>query len=89
MKVVTLVVYDIPDDRLRNQVADACKDAGLVRIQYSAFAGYLTHARRSELELRMRRILGTAPANIRFFPLCEKDLALAREVSLGGYRPWG
>lgn len=86
--MVTLVVYDIPDDRLRLRVADACKDFGLMRIQYSAFVGFLTLARRRELELRVRRILGDEPGNVRLFPLCDKDLALAREVSVGGYRPW-
>jgi CRISPR-associated protein Cas2 len=86
--MVTLVVYDIPDDRLRERVATACKDLGLRRIQYSAFAGYLPFSRRGELELRVRRILGVEAGNIRLFPLCERDLALAREVSTAGYRPW-
>ncbi len=86
--MVTVVVYDIPNDRLRLKIANACKDLGLVRVQYSTFVGYLPYSRRSELELRARRILGANPGNVRWFPVCERDLCLAREVSAGGYRPW-
>jgi CRISPR-associated protein Cas2 len=86
--MVTLVSYDVPDDRLRLQVSHACMDFGLMRIQYSVFVGFMVLARRRELELRLRRILYNEPANIRIFPLCERDLALAREISVGGYRPW-
>ena len=35
----TILIYDIPDDRLRSKVADACLEYGLDRIQYSAFLG--------------------------------------------------
>ncbi|MGB9880221.1 MAG: CRISPR-associated endonuclease Cas2, partial [Anaerolineae bacterium] len=34
-----VVVYDIPDDRVRARVADVCLDYGLERIQFSAFQG--------------------------------------------------
>ncbi len=40
MKV--LLVYDIPDDRVRTRVAETCLDYGLLRIQYSAFFGELS-----------------------------------------------
>ena len=36
-----LLVYDIPDDRKRTKIADACLDYGLDRIQFSAFLGWL------------------------------------------------
>ena len=38
----SLLIYDIPDDRARQKIADACLDYGLQRIQYSAFLGELT-----------------------------------------------
>jgi CRISPR-associated protein Cas2 len=78
---MTLVIYDIPSDKLRGAVAEACKDYGLERIQWSAFLGALNHNRREELEARMRRTLGRAAGNVQFFPLCEKDLRLRREVA--------
>ncbi len=68
-----LVVYDIPDDRVRTKVADACLDYGLDRIQYSAFLGTLTPTHRRELMKRLRRLLGRKPGKIQLFPLCERD----------------
>jgi len=53
-RVQTLVVYDIASDKLRHRVAEACKDYGLQRIQWSAFLGDLTHNRRTELALRLQ-----------------------------------
>ena len=37
----TLIVYDIPNDRIRGKIADVCLDYGLDRIQWSAFLGDL------------------------------------------------
>ncbi len=76
----TLVIYDIVDDVLRNRIAEACKDYGLQRIQYSAFRGHLNHNRREELEQRLRRLLGRKEGNIQIYPICDKDLRLKREI---------
>lgn len=64
-----LVLYDIPSDRLRTHVADACLDYGLERIQFSAFTGTLGRAHRQELILRIERLLDREPAKVRFIPL--------------------
>lgn len=71
----TLVVYDVPSDRLRTRVADACKDYGLDRFQYSAFRGPLDRNRREELFLRMVRTLGKAAGHLLVVALCAKDAA--------------
>ncbi len=76
----TLVVYDIPSDKLRNRVAETCKDYGLERIQWSAFRGDLNHNRRSELAIRLRRTLGRSEGNIQLYPICDKDLGLHVEI---------
>lgn len=78
--MVTLVIYDIEDDRVRNRVAKACRDYGLQRIQFSAFIGDLNLNRRQELYQRLRRILGRRPGNIQLWPVCDKDVALRREI---------
>lgn len=64
-----LVLYDIPSDRARAHVADACLDYGLERIQYSAFVGVLGRAHRQELMLRIERVLDHEPAKVRFILL--------------------
>lgn len=71
-----LVIYDITDDKTRNKVAEACKDYGLTRIQYSAFEGNANRNRRQELTQRLRRTLGRQQGNIQVIPLCERDLRL-------------
>lgn len=87
--MVTLVIYDIPDDRIRQRAATACLDAGLARIQYSAFIGEMNTNRRRELYLRLRRLLGQNPGNIRLYPVGHKELRLMLEVdNPDPERPW-
>lgn len=68
-----LLVYDIPDDRIRTKVADICLDYGLDRIQYSAFLGDLERTHQEELMIKLAKRLGKQPGNIQLFPLCETD----------------
>lgn len=70
-----LLVYDIPDDRKRVKIANACLDYGLDRIQYSAFTGDLRSTHQEELMLRIRKILGKKAGNVQLFPLCAEDWA--------------
>lgn len=76
----TLVIFDIPDDKIRHKIGVACKDYGLSRIQYSAFMGDINHNRRDELRQRLQRILGKKEGNIQMYPLCEKDIRLKSEI---------
>jgi CRISPR-associated protein Cas2 len=68
-----LLIYDIPNDRARQRVADACLDYGLQRVQYSAFVGDLsrTHQRALFGEIT-KRVRGKA-ANVQLFPLHEQS----------------
>jgi CRISPR-associated protein Cas2 len=74
-----IVIYDIPNDRLRGKIADICLDYGLDRIQYSAFLGQLTRSQQQELWKRLRRQIGKKAANVQLYPLCNEDWA-AREI---------
>ncbi len=76
----TVVIYDIPDDRTRIRISEACLDYGLERIQYSAFAGKLTRNKREELFLRLKALLDEKPGKILVQPICEKDLKSAKVV---------
>ncbi|WP_334109410.1 CRISPR-associated endonuclease Cas2 [Thermodesulfitimonas autotrophica] len=78
----TLVVYDIPDDRIRTKVFETCKDYGLTHIQYSAFFGPLNQNRRQELYQRLRRVLGKNEGKIVICPICDKDLTLMLEIAV-------
>lgn len=76
----TLVIYDIEEDKIRNKVLEACKDYGLVHIQYSAFFGELNHNRREELWKRLQRLLGRKRGKIIICPVCDKDLNLLKSI---------
>lgn len=76
----TLLIYDVPDDRLRNRIADLCLDYGLDRIQYSAFWGQLRRTHQEELMMKIKKQIGKKPANVQLVPICEKDWASRLEV---------
>ncbi len=76
----TLVIFDIPSDKIRNKIGEACKDYGLERIQYSAFLGDINHNRRQELILRLKRTLAREEGNIQVYPFCDKDVKLKTEI---------
>lgn len=78
--VLTFVIYDIEDDRVRTRIANTCKDYGLERIQYSAFSGTLDATRRGELFIRLADTLGRDVGRILLLPVCEKDAQAKREI---------
>ena len=79
-----VVLYDIQMDRIRTRISEACLDYGLERIQFSAFAGKLTHNKREELWLRLKAILKDFPGKILVQPVCEKDVKAATSVENAG-----
>ena len=80
----TAVIYDIPNNRVRTQISEACLDYGLERFQYSAFFGQLTRNKREELFLRLKALLGEKPGKFLVQPICEKDLKAAQSVENAG-----
>jgi CRISPR-associated protein Cas2 len=79
-----LLVYDIPDDRKRAKIADACLDYGLDRIQFSAFSGWLLATQQEELFLKVKKILGKKDGNIQMFPVCAEDWAKRKVIDQKG-----
>jgi CRISPR-associated protein Cas2 len=78
-ELLTFVIYDIEDDRVRGQVANACKDYGLEHIQYSVFCGPLDASHRGELTARLVDRLGRDAGKILVLPVCERDVRAKRE----------
>lgn len=64
-----IVIYDIPDDRIRMKVADICLDYGLDRVQYSAFLGRLTRGQQREMVKKIRRRLGKHEGKVLVLPI--------------------
>jgi CRISPR-associated protein Cas2 len=78
--LLTFVVYDITDDRIRLKIAGVCKDYGLDHIQYSVFSGPLDATRRKDLFARLDGTLGQNEGKVLVLPVCEKDVAAKREI---------
>lgn len=76
-----LLIYDIPDDRIRQKVADACLDYGLQRLQYSAFVGDLSRTHQRALFGKIRERVQDKAANIQLFPLDEQSWAKRRVLA--------
>jgi CRISPR-associated protein Cas2 len=79
-----LLVYDITSDKARSKIADACLDYGLDRIQFSSFAGQLSHNHQQELMLRLSAILGDGAGHIMLVPICDKDWQSRQELDHAG-----
>ncbi|MBE8540196.1 CRISPR-associated endonuclease Cas2 [Geoglobus acetivorans] len=73
---MTLVIYDISENRTRSRIATACRRFGLSRIQKSAFLGDISSARRRELVEVLKRLLRGEQGNIQVFVICRPDMAL-------------
>lgn len=73
------VFYDIEVDKIRNKIADICKDYGLERIQFSGFSGKLSKNKRDELFLKLTYAVQEGSGKILILPLCEKDFKQIKE----------
>ncbi|OPY50868.1 MAG: CRISPR-associated endoribonuclease Cas2 1 [Methanosaeta sp. PtaU1.Bin112] len=76
----TIVIYDISDNALRSKVARTLLEHGLVRIQKSAFYGFMNHNNREKLRLRLDRMMEGEEGNIQLYPLCSKCFNLRESI---------
>ncbi len=67
------VIYDIVSDKTRTQIAKACKNKGLYRVQKSAFLGTLNKNQIDELKIMCEDIINTEEDSVYIFPMCEDD----------------
>ncbi len=76
----TIIIYDITDDSLRTRVAKALLDYGCIRIQKSAFYGFMNHNTREKLRLRLDKMMNDKEGNIQFYPLCSKCFGMKESI---------
>lgn len=74
------IFYDIEDDNIRNKIAEACKDYGLERIQFSGFSGILSKNKREELFLKLSSLIDDKAGKILMLPVCDRDINAKREL---------
>lgn len=73
MAVFYMVCFDIRDDRRLRRVSDELENFGQ-RVQRSVFECWLDEADRQALRARLRDVIDPAVDQVRFYPLCPKDL---------------
>jgi len=80
--MLTWVVYDISDDKVRGRVVKICKGYGLYRVQKSAFLGDMNRNQIDELVLRCKEIADTEKDSVYIFPMCEEDFRKVKIIGL-------
>ncbi len=81
MDILTWVIYDISDDKVRNKIAKTCKNKGLYRVQKSTFLGTINKNQIDELRLQCEDVMDLDNDSVYIFPMCEDDF---RKVKLLG-----
>lgn len=71
--MLTVVIYDISDTKVRKRVAEACKDFGLIRTQLSAFEGFLSSEKRAFLAKRLSRLLKGKIGEVQVYTSCKNE----------------
>ncbi len=83
MSVLTWVVYDIVEDKVRTKVAKECKKAGLIRVQKSVFLGRLESSRFDELSDLCEYLIDEEKDSVYLFPFCQEDFRRIQVLGQG------
>jgi len=82
--MLTLVVYDITNDKARTKLATLLLSMGLERVQYSAFKGKMNPNDREVLSKLVLKYVKDDNDCIFVIPLCDRCVATAKVVSRRG-----
>ena len=69
--MLTWVVYDISENKIRNRIVKLCKGYGLYRVQKSVFLGDLNKNQLDSLALESEHIIDIDTDSTYVFPMCE------------------
>lgn len=78
--MITWVIYDVSNDRVRNRIAKFCKEYGLYRVQKSAFLGDLNKNTKDELLLKCKEITNEETDSVYVFPMCDEDFRKVKMI---------
>lgn len=72
--MICWVIYDIENDKTRQQVAKYCQQAGLYRVQLSVFLGKLEATRKDTLHLQIEELINADRDKVYLFPMTKQEL---------------
>ena len=81
-RLFVVVSYDIPDDKRRTRVCKMLKNYG-AHVQYSVFECYLKRRDYREMRERLQKLISPRQDNVRFYFLCQDDVARIEGVGVG------
>lgn len=82
-KLFVVVSYDIPDDKRRTRVCKLLKNYG-AHVQYSVFECALKLKDCREMQRRVKKLISLREDNVRFYFLCQDDVARIESLGVGG-----
>lgn len=71
--MLTWVVYDISEDRVRKKLSDKLIAEGLYRVQNSVFLGNIENNRIDEIAVFSEDIVDEDTDSVYVFPMCQED----------------
>ena len=71
--MLTWVVYDISEDKIRKNLSDKLIAQGLYRVQNSVFLGNIEHNRIDEIEIYSQDLVDEDTDSVYIFPMCQQD----------------
>ncbi len=68
-----IIIYDIPIefDPIRAKISNVLLSYNLIRLNFSVFFGKLTYNLAEEIALRLKKIMGKVPGDVRIIPICK------------------
>ena len=69
--MLTWVIYDIAENKVRNKVVKLCKNYGLYRVQKSVFLGELNKNDTDSIALEAEGLIGQDVDSVYIFPMCD------------------
>lgn len=71
--MLTWVIYDIAETKIRSKIAKICKDKGLYRVQKSVFLGTLNRNQVDEMSIQFEDLIDAESDSVYIFPMCDAD----------------
>lgn len=68
-----IIIYDIPVefDPIRAKISNVLLSYNLIRLNFSVFFGNLTYNLAEEIALKLKKIMGKVPGDVRIIPICK------------------